>query len=99
MADQLDAAWAALLIWHREPTDDNQPVWTASPVSCVITNNDGPVVVTREMMEQNAVNYVAEKIGAKPTDLQLVSLKWVIMPFVDASELPPPAPEDAHGND
>lgn len=99
MADQLDVIWVALLILHREnPIDENQPVWT-QPISCTVVNNEGPVQITREMMEQNAVNFVAERTGENPANLQLVDVNWVAAPYVDASELPPPAPESAHGND
>lgn len=99
MAEQLDVIWTALLILHREnPVDENQPVWT-SPIACTVTNNEGPPIVTRELMATNAVNFIAEQTGENPANLQLVDVDWVVAPYVDASELPPPAPSDAYGND
>lgn len=91
MAKQLDVIWTAMFILHRGPADENQPIW-ASPVSCVVTNNDGAAFITSETMEQNAVAYAAEQIGEDPADLQLVGVDWVQMPYVDVSELPPPTP-------
>jgi len=95
MTNQVDVIWTALFILHRDnPVDENQPIWT-SPISCTATSNDGGKVnITTELMEQNAVKYAAEQIGADPASLQLVGLDWVQMPYVDASELesPPPAP-------
>lgn len=96
--EKLDTIWNAGLILHRGPVDDLQVI-SASDIQCAIVNETGPVEITDLMMEQNAVSFVAQVIHEDPADLEVFSLEWVVMPFVDASELPPPAPEDAHGND
>jgi hypothetical protein len=88
--EKLDVLWNAGLILHREV--DPPQVISASEISCQVVNNDGPVQLTDVQMEDNAIRYVAEVIGEDPADLEVFSLTWVGMPYVDASELPPPAP-------
>lgn len=98
-ATKLDAIWQAGILLNRGPIDGVQ-VLSANGIACQINSTtDAPVEVTYTMMEDNAIRYTAEQIGEDPADLEIFSLEWVMMPFVDASELPPPAPEDAYGND
>lgn len=86
--DRLDVLWQAGLILHREV--DPPQVISASVIASCVANNDGPVQITDALMEDNAIKFVAEQIGEDPASLEVFSLTWVGMPFVDASELPPP---------
>lgn len=91
--DKADMIWTAGFMLNRGPIDAAQLI-TAGPVSCQVTNSEGPIrPVTYDMAAENAIKYVAEVIQEDPADLDLISVDWVIMEFIDASELPPPPPE------
>jgi hypothetical protein len=81
--------WNAELILNRGPIDAPQCL----NVVCSATMQNDAGSYGDLLIEQNAVNWTAEQIGADPDDLIVVSLTWSALH--DGYELPtpPPAPE------
>ena len=94
--EKADVIWNAELAFHRGPVDG--VLLVSATVSCYVQSDEGPAVATEELMTENAINFVSRAMNEDPAAYEVISLHWSQMPFVDASELPPPAPEDAHGN-
>lgn len=88
---KVDIVWHAGFLLHRGPVDGVQIV-SASPITCDAENPDGPPDVTYELLAENATRFVAQAINEDPASLELFSLTWSVMPFVDAGELPPLSP-------
>lgn len=82
---KFDVIWNAGIALHRGPVDGVQLLNVTA--SCLVSNDGGPVEITNDLMATNALTFTAGEINEEVDSLELVSLHWSAMPYVDADAL------------
>lgn len=95
--DKVELIWCAELAMHRGPVDGVTLLNVEA--SCSVTNEDEPVMVNQVELQDAVLDFVVAGTGGERNQFEFVSFTWSQMPYVDASELPPPPPGVAYGND
>lgn len=80
--------WSAEVIVDRGPVDD--PLFVDAAVSATMTDSVGSY--GQHLLEENAVSWLADRLGTTVDNMTVVSLHWSMLDDLQ-TYTPPPAPE------